>query len=570
MPSPLATATTAEVAARRSRTLARQPGAAVGHLLVHVRDVEARHLARAREQRRGGVRVVRVDVDAEGAVVAHDQHRVAEPLELGDEDARVEALAGDGEVRAVAEARRLVLRAMERRRARTGARARARPAAQRGETAGDDHGEPVGARVDHARLAQHRAAAPARARPPPCRPRARSRAPRRAAASCSSAVASGPSRCVSMCARSCATRLAIARTAVSIVPSAGSRTERVRGVGRARERGGRRAPGPPARPGREASSSAAPRTICDRITPLLPRAPSSAARATALTISSRPADLERARRRAASSSSTTARMVSAMLSPVSPSATGKTLRSLTSWRRFSSSSRAAATTRRKRIRLSSAGTVTFLHLSRAGSGGLGDLAGLEAARADVLAPGRAPDVDADLLEVRVEAALRRNHRVAAAVPERGALSARVTDLCHGAVRLAGVRAPPAARSRSPSRPTSRCVTARTRPSGVPLSSTPCRPSLHEAVRRAEDHDVGLGRDRRRTPSSQQALREHARVRRGPRPAARRCGRARTGSRRRRSRTGGTRRPTAASSATPRRSARASRRARRRPARRAPS
>ncbi len=66
-----------------------------------------------------------------------------------------------------------------------------------------------------------------------------------------------------------------------------------------------------------------------------------------------------------------------------------------------------------------------------GSGGFRDLAGLEAARADVLAPGSAPDVDADLLEVRVEAALRRNHGMAAAVPERRALSARVTDLCHG-------------------------------------------------------------------------------------------------------------------------------------------
>ena len=65
------------------------------------------------------------------------------------------------------------------------------------------------------------------------------------------------------------------------------------------------------------------------------------------------------------------------------------------------------------------------------SGGLRDLAGLEAARADVLAPGSAPDVDADLLEVRVEAAPRRNHGMAAAVPERRALSARIADLCHG-------------------------------------------------------------------------------------------------------------------------------------------
>ena len=78
-----------------------------------------------------------------------------------------------------------------------------------------------------------------------------------------------------------------------------------------------------------ASSSAAPRTICERITPLLPRAPSSAARATALTISSRlTSSIDSTS--SAFSASTTARRVSAMLSPVSPSATGKTFRSLTS------------------------------------------------------------------------------------------------------------------------------------------------------------------------------------------------------------------------------------------------
>ena len=64
--------------------------------------------------------------------------------------------------------------------------------------------------------------------------------------------------------------------------------------------------------------------------------------------------------------------------------------------------------------------------------GLKDLAGLEAASADVLAPGSAPDEDADLLEVRVEAPPGRHHGVAAVIPERGALFARVTDLCHGA------------------------------------------------------------------------------------------------------------------------------------------
>src|SRR5687768_1320171 len=59
---------------------------------------------------------------------------------------------------------------------------------------------------------------------------------------------------------------------------------------------------------------------------------------------------------------------------------------------------------------------------------LGDLPGLEAARADVDAL-RAPVlIDADLLEVRVEAAPGGDHRVASRVPERRTLPAGVTDL----------------------------------------------------------------------------------------------------------------------------------------------
>ena len=47
-------------------------------------------------------------------------------------------------------------------------------------------------------------------------------------------------------------------------------------------------------PGRDASSSAAPRISWERMTPELPRAPSSAARATESTISSRPMSSTRA------------------------------------------------------------------------------------------------------------------------------------------------------------------------------------------------------------------------------------------------------------------------------------
>src|SRR4051812_25826814 len=154
-----------------------------------------------------------------------------------------------------------------------------------------------------------------------------------------------------MCARSCATRWAIARTAESIVPSAGSRTDSY-AASAARANAAETRIGSISSPGRDASSSAAPRTIWERITPLLPRAPSSAARATAVTSSSRPIS-SIIWPLMWSSSARTARMVIAMLSPVSPSATGKTLRSFTSWRRLSSSAQAVATALRKRTMLGS-------------------------------------------------------------------------------------------------------------------------------------------------------------------------------------------------------------------------
>ena len=89
-------------------------------------------------------------------------------------------------------------------------------------------------------------------------------------------------------------------------------------------------------------------------------------------------------------SSSTARSVSAMLSPVSPSATGKTLRSLISSRRDSRCASAPSTTARKRRRLGSADTPEA-EQPTVGSDGLLDLAGLEAARADVDAAGRPVD-----------------------------------------------------------------------------------------------------------------------------------------------------------------------------------
>src|SRR3954453_23780389 len=118
-----------------------------------------------------------------------------------------------------------------------------------------------------------------------------------------------------------------------------------------------------------------------------------------------------------------------MLSPVSPSATGKTLRSLISARRDSRCARAPSTAARKRTRLGSGRDGgTARHAPRLD--GLDDLAGLEAARADIDALRRLAHEDPHLLEVRVEAAPRRHHRVGAGVSERGTLPAAVTHLGH--------------------------------------------------------------------------------------------------------------------------------------------
>ena len=68
-------------------------------------------LARALEEGHRGLRLVGVDVDLDGGLVADDQHGVAELLEPRDERAALEARAGDDEVRAVAVAAVLVVRA---------------------------------------------------------------------------------------------------------------------------------------------------------------------------------------------------------------------------------------------------------------------------------------------------------------------------------------------------------------------------------------------------------------------------------------------------------------------------
>src|SRR4051812_13200822 len=117
-----------------------------------------------------------------------------------------------------------------------------------------------------------------------------------------------------------------------------------------------------------------------------------------------------------------------MLSPVSPSATGKTFRSLISWRRDSRCANAPSSATRNRTRLGS---------DTEDAKALGDLAGLEAARADVHAPWRLAHEDPHLLQVGIEAALRGHHGVASAVAEPRAPTAAVTDLRHATAQCSG-------------------------------------------------------------------------------------------------------------------------------------
>src|SRR5262249_5288428 len=77
--------------------------------------------------------------------------------------------------------------------------------------------------------------------------------------------------------------------------------------------------------------------------------------------------------------------------------------------------------------------------------GLGDLARLQTPRAHIGAEGSAVLLDPHLLQVRVEAPLGRNHRVAAGVAERRSLAAAMAYLGHedaGWYRLALLAALP--------------------------------------------------------------------------------------------------------------------------------
>ncbi len=136
--------------------VAAQAGRAVGHLLVHVGHVQAGDLADVAEDGDGVLGLVGVHVHAQGALVAHHQHAVAQALERRHERLALQAHAGHGEVGAVAEGRGAVLGQVValHRGAAVGQLGRV-AAAQGGHHAGDDDGQAVGAGVHDAGLLEH-------------------------------------------------------------------------------------------------------------------------------------------------------------------------------------------------------------------------------------------------------------------------------------------------------------------------------------------------------------------------------------------------------------------------------
>ena len=126
-------------------------------LLVHVRDLDAleRPEARPRRERRPGL--VRVDVDLQRGLVADDEQRVAEALELRLEDGRVETVTLDDEDGAVAELRELLVDRVEARLVRRLGRClRQRLAGERGDEPADKLQQTRTAGIDDARLLEHR------------------------------------------------------------------------------------------------------------------------------------------------------------------------------------------------------------------------------------------------------------------------------------------------------------------------------------------------------------------------------------------------------------------------------
>ena len=104
------------------------------------------------------------------------------------------------------------------------------------------------------------------------------------------------------------------------------------------------------------------------------------------------------------------------------------------------------------------------------SDGFDDLAGLEAARADVVAGRLAVEDEPDALQVRVEAPLRGDHRVRAVVPARRLLPADGANPGHAAGHGSSVGEPMA-----PPRAPSFWVETATTESGLPAGEAGLRP-----------------------------------------------------------------------------------------------
>ena len=139
----------------RAVPVCRQALRALLDLGMHVRDVQARDLAGGGEDRGRPLGLVGVDVDLERRCVADHEHAVADLLQRADERVRVEVVARDGEVRAVAVGRGLVLGMGHARRRGVVLELGCIRAAQRGHDPGEQDRHAVPAGVDDAGVLEH-------------------------------------------------------------------------------------------------------------------------------------------------------------------------------------------------------------------------------------------------------------------------------------------------------------------------------------------------------------------------------------------------------------------------------
>ena len=153
MPSPDTTASTPQVGAARRRCRAARRARPSAAACRRRRAATPRRCRRTGASPPPGRRCGRGPSACGSSPTTSTESPIASSCSI--HGAGVEALAGDGEVRAVAVARGVVLRVGDARR-RVVLDRRRRVAAQRRHDAREHDHEPVAAGVDHARLAQHR------------------------------------------------------------------------------------------------------------------------------------------------------------------------------------------------------------------------------------------------------------------------------------------------------------------------------------------------------------------------------------------------------------------------------